>query len=241
MWAKIEKEYIKILCNDEEIILNLKNGRDVKFYNGNLYVLTDQNLFKLNKNKEVFKSATMSHDCSAMAISEKEIFVIGTDTGTLYSFSHLGEAKKWIHLGEHIADVAILGNNVVCATFHENKLLLINEMKILEWTQLEYTPQRIRCAESIYILSHDGFFSVITMFNAELNKIAEIKFERQIGDIFLFGERIVFNGVNYNYVLDCNLKAISAKKSTGELLCRFSDEPLTESGKKFDWYNNLIY
>lgn len=235
----LNDNFVNIIDNDKKINLKVSNCCFANKYNDVFYFLNGSYLFSFYKKREIHKFYMLDKTSNKFIIDNK-IYVSGEDSGSIYVYDFDGNILNSIKLGEHISDFSIKENFLYVITYHDNYLIKTDMKKIYK-TNTDYTPQQIIVDKYIYVLSNNENYSYISQYDFNLKKIKRIKFLRQIGNIFKYNNKIIYNGSDYNLILNINLNILSYKKSTGESLCRFSDIPIFESGKKFDIINNIIY
>ena len=237
-FAKLYKDKTVINFNGTEIIYPRKSNA-VFNKNSSFYLLDNDRIIIYNNyfNKEIL---TLDNSSNQIFIDDK-IYVSGEDSGAVSTYTLNGKILDTIKFGEHISDFVVFDKYLYVLTYHDNFLIKANSKKINNKIKLNYFPQRILKRNYIYVLLNNEFYSFIKMFDYDLNFIKSIRFKRQIGDIFIFKNKIVFNGDEYNYILNENLTLISQKNSTGKFLCKCSDIPILEDNKILDVINNVIY
>lgn len=174
-------------------------------------------------------------------INNDRIYISSEDSGSILIYDFSGNLLFSIKFGEHISDFIISDNFMYVITYQDNFLIKSTLSETINKIPLNDFPQRILYKKFLYVLLNNEYFSYIKLFDSDLNFIKEIKFERQIGDLYCFQNKLIFNGEDYNYILSENLTLISQKNSTGKILCKFSDYPIFESGERLDIINNIIY
>ncbi|MBR2861332.1 MAG: hypothetical protein IKB86_05795 [Clostridia bacterium] len=243
MWyGRREKNGISVNDNGKEKMYFISDCRDVAKYEDRFYFLTRHSIFCGKDGKILFAEPLASTDADLIKV-HGEIYVSSCDTGTIYQFSDCARPIQAAKIGEHVSDFAVLENKIYCVTFHDNKLVKLSDFKIEKEVALPSTPQRIIVKNRVFVLVNDGFFSKIMSFDRELNFIREIIFPRQIGDILYFSGKIIFSGLDFNYILTEKLTVLSTKKSTGKILCSCADSPIILDDKVYslDLTNNIIY
>ena len=241
MWfAEIYNDGVLLNVNKREYFIKIKNCCYITKYNDIFYLLSRGNVLCISE--KIHKNFFVANCDSNVIKVKNKIYISGEDTGCIYIYNLNGELCGLTKLGEHLADFEIINDNIYGITYNDNFLVKTNFEEENKKIILDMTPQRIIIKNYIYLLLNDGYYSVIKMFDDDLNILKIISFERQIGDLFFYYDKIIFSGTEYNYILSENLTLLSKKKSTGEILCRFSDIPILEKTKGvLDTVNNIIY
>jgi hypothetical protein len=141
------------------------------------------------------------------------IYEADVDSGTLYQYNTKGIIQQSIKLGEHISDYCVCGNEIYVITYLDNRLILLYDFYVNKEVELDFVPQSIIADEYIYVLLNDGFYSVIQQYDRNVKLLKNIKTPRQIGDIFLHNDKLIFNGLNYTYVFNKTLNVYYIKKA----------------------------
>ncbi len=240
MWfAKLTDKNVTVNIDGNVQQFNIENCCYIQKTDNIFYFLNGKYLYLIFNKRTVRKIPMIDISSNKFIINEK-IYVSGEESGAIFVYDSLGNALESFTLGEHVSDFDIDKKSIYAITYHDNSIIKTDFNLSLK-IQINSAPQRIIVDKFIYVLSHDGFLTYISQYNKNLKLIKSISFQRQIGNLYKFFDKIVFNGSNYNYILSTNLNIISIKKSTGENLCRFSDIPIFESEKKLDIINNIIY
>ena len=241
MWfAKIFDDSVLLNIDKKERYIRIKNCCYITKYNDVFYLLCHDNVlcFSEKSNKMFF---SVDSDSNVIKV-ENNIYISGEDTGCIYIYNFNGELCSLTKIGEHLADFEVFDDFVYGITYNDNILIKTDLKEKYKKIFLDMVPQRIIVKKYIYLLLNDGYYSVIKMLDTDLNIRKFILFERQIGDLFFYFDKIIFSGTEYNYILSENLTILSKKKSTGEILCRFGDIPIFEKSKGIlDTVNNIIY
>ena len=240
MWAAdLYKDKVLLKINSNNYTIKINNCCAVTGKNRYYYFLCSDKVLVWN-NKFINKFSVIDKFSNNIIVSDK-IYVSGEDAGSISIYNFDGSIEKSVNIGEHIADFKINDNYIFAITYNDNFLIKTNFTEINK-ISLDYSPQRIILNDYIYVLLNDENFSFIRMYDINFVLMKTIKLKRQIGDIFLFYNKIIFNGSDFNYVFTKKLTLISQKNSTGDFLCRFSDIPIFEKTTKiFDVINNIIY
>ncbi len=232
---------------DEKTIINDKN-KTMTYLKKCTAICKENKMFYLLLNDKViiineliYKEFFTLDNTSNKICVDKKIFVSGEDSGAISIYNYDGQILNTIKIGEHISDFFVINDFIYAITYHDNFFIKTTDKMILKKVILNNFPEKIIKGKYIYILLNNAYYSFIKMFDFDLNLIKEIYFKRQIGDIFLYKNKIIFNGEDYNYILTENLTLISQKNSTGKFLCRFSDYPILETKERFGIINNIIY
>ncbi len=241
MWfAEIYNDRVLLNVNKKENFIKIKNCCYITEYNHIFYLLSCDNV--LCASEKIHKKFFVVNSDSNVVKVKNKIYISGEDTGCIYVYDFNGELCTITKLGEHIADFEILDDCIYGITYNDNILIKTDFKEKNNRIFLDMVPQRIIIKKHIYLLLNDGYYSAIKMLDTDLNILKFILFERQIGDLFFYYDKIIFSGTEYNYILSENLTLLSKKKSTGEILCRFSDIPIFEKTKGvLDTVNNIIY
>lgn len=242
MWfADLFEDKIILTINKEKCEYNILNCCFVTIKNTLIYFLCEGKIFVYSNNKELYSFSVIDSFSNKLIVKDN-IYVSGEDTGCISAYDLKGNIIKTVKMGEHLADFDIFNNFIFAITYNDNFLIKTNFYDYSKRIILQNIPQKIIIKNYVYILLNDENYSYIKMYNFNLDELKTISFQRQIGDIFLFDNRIIFNGLDFNYILSENLNILSQKRSTGEFLCKFSDIPIFEkTNKRFDLINNIIY
>ncbi len=239
-FAKIYDDSVLLNIDKKEHFIRVKNCCYIKKNNENFYLLCHDKVWCFSE--KIYKNFFVVNSDSNVVKVKNKIYISGEDTGCIYVYDFNGELCTLTKLGEHIADFEILDDCIYGITYNDNILIKTNFKEKNSSIFLDMVPQRIIIKKYIYLLLNDGYYSAIKMLDTDLNMLKFIPFERQIGDLFFYYDKIIFSGTEYNYILSENLTLLSKKKSTGEILCRFSDMPIFENTKNaLDIVNNIIY
>lgn len=237
-FVKFYNDKTVINVNNKKIIYKSKCQEVLKI-NNKIYLLSNG---KITINDECSDMNFFVIDTSSNHIFvDEKIYVSGEDTGIISVYDLKGELSNTIKLGEHISDFTVFNNHIYAITYHDNFLIKSTSDIINKKVVLENFPQRILVKKYVYVLLNSEFYSFIKLFDYNLNLIKSICFKRQIGDLYSFKNKIIFNGDEKNYILTENLTLISQKNSTGKSLCKFSNIPIFEDNMMLDVINNIIY
>ncbi len=241
MWyAYIKNNYVEIYLNKIKHIYSVKKCRSIYYKNGIFYFLNDSSIYAYKNNKLLFSVKTIEKYCEKIIVN-KNIYISGNDSGTIYKYNLSGEISESIKIGEHISDFCLSDDNLFVLSYFNNKLTALKNLNIYKEIFFSKTPQNIIVNDYIYVLLNDGYFSYVYMYTKELFLVKKFKITRQIGNIYCFKDKIIFDGNDYRYIFSKNLSIISIKKSTGINLCKYSDFPMCENNQILDIYNNIIY
>jgi len=242
-FADIKNDSVFLFDNGKNLEIKIKNCVCALKQEDCYFLLNGKKLICLDKKGNIiFDVNTVDRTSDNIKISDN-IYVSGHDTGFLYKYDFSGNLIEGTKAGEHISDFATDINHTYVLTYHENKLILLENFKRVNEISFKLTLQNIIKEKYIYLLAHNGYISKIYMLNTELEVLKELEFPRQIGELFLFKNKLIFSGIDYNAVFTKNLHILSIKKSTGKILCRFADEPIYifEKPYKYDLINNITY
>lgn len=247
MWyAKKNAHEVLLYINGKTKILPMERCKVIFYAENKFYLLNEQHIRCYDENfRFLFQTYTIEKSCNRLYAGQ-HIYLSSPDTGAIYQYSLNGTLLQSVRAGEHVCDFAVKEpeETVYTVSYHDNKIFQINQMKVEREAQLEQMPQKILYKNGvIYLLLNDAFYSYILQLNEEFKVLQKVKMPRQIGDLYWKNQRLVFCGYERNYILDRNLKILSIKKSTGKLLCRYSDELLYTGDTifLFDAVNNLSY
>ena len=243
MWfAKIHSDFVEIFENDFSFIIYIKGCEGIYKAVEYIYLIDNSHLYCYMRNRFIYKKELLSRDLTKILFDDT-FYVSDEDNGTIYQYDLYGNIIRSKKLGEHISDFEITDSFIYGAIYHENKIIKCTMDDIIAELKLNNVPKNVIFVKNkFYILTNDHFFSYIYMIDCDLNIIKIIKFDRQIGCIKNFNNKIVFCGTDIIYILNEELHIISQRKSTGKFLCKFGNVPIFECGKKrLDIINNIIY
>ena len=245
MWyAKKSVCDVFVFLDGKTFLLPIEHCKGVFFAQSKFYFLNDSTVFCYDdKMRLLFRTYSVQKSCNRIYADSFFIYTSSPDTGTVYQYNLEGVLLRSIRVGEHICDFTAEGEVLYAVSYHDNKLFQIKNMEIVQETVLDEMPQTVIFSDFIYILLNNEFYSNIEMFDAQMTLNKKIKMPRQIGELFLREQKLIFSGYEINYVLDKNLNFISIKKSTGKILCRDSDMLIycEDPIQKFDPVNNITY
>ena len=241
MWsANIFEDFVIVYINNIKHKFFIKNCRSVYVFRNYIYFLTDFFIIAYKNNSMIFKINSIENYCDKILVNEY-IYVSGNDSGTMYKYNVNGKILESIKIGEHISDFFTVNNNIYVLSYFNNKLTVLNNFNITKKLYFSKFPQRILCNKYIYILFNDGFYNYIYMYSLKFTIIKKVKIKFQIGELFCFNNKLIYDGDDYRIIFNENLNIESIKKSTGFKLCKFSNYPICENNKILDVYNNIIY
>lgn len=241
MWyAHIKDEYVEVYENGNKHIYQVKKCRSMCKKQEIFCFLTDLSIYMYKNKKLIFKVNSIEEHCDKITVN-KNIYVSGNDSGTMYKYNLNGEILESIKIGEHISDFCLSNDYLYILSYFNNKLSALKDFNISKEIFFSVTPQSIIVNKFIYVLLNDAYYSYIYMYSLDFNIIKKFKTSRQIGNIYCFNNKILFEGNEYRFVFNENLNIQSIKKSTDIKLCRFSDYPICNNNHFLDICNNIIY
>ncbi len=243
MWyARLLDQYVEININNRIYIFPVKNCSSIYLYDRFIYLINIDTVYCYQNDRLIFIRKLISTDSSKI-ICNNNIYISDNDAGTIYKYNSKGYIIKSQKIGEHISDFIINDSIIYSVIYHENKIVKSDMNKIINEVEIINFPQMIINDDAhLYILAHNQFYSYIYLIDKEFNTLKEVSFLRQLGRIYIYQNKIIFNGTDFNYILNKNLNIISQRKSTGNILCQFGNIPVFENGKMMlDVVNNIIY
>ncbi|GEM_PF-4348030 len=245
MWYAKKGAYeVFVFLNGKTFLLPIERCKSIFYTENKFYFLCENDIRCYDENfRFLFQTYNVERNCNRIYVDRYFIYTSSPDTGAVYQYALNGTLLQSVRAGEHVGDFTLAGEALYTVSYHDNKLFQIKNMEIVKDVFLDEMPQTVLFDKNIFVLLNNEFYSCIELFNDQLELIKKISMPRQIGELFLWKNKLVFCGCELNYVLDENLKFLSIKKSTGKLLCRYSDDLLycDDMVRKFDPINNLSY
>ena len=245
MWYAKKGAYeVFVFLNGKTFLLPIERCKSIFYTENRFYFLCENYIRCYDESfRFLFQTYNVERSCNRIYVYRSFIYTSSPDTGAVYQYGLNGTLFQSVRAGEHVCDFTVAGESLYTVSYHDNKLFQIKNMEIAKDIFLDEMPQTVLFDKNIFVLLNNEFYSCIELFNEQLERIKKIRMPRQIGELFLWNHKIIFGGYEFNYVLDKNLNFLSIKKSTGKLLCRYSDELLycDDTVWKFDPINNLSY